>query len=138
MDEDEDYFYDLFNEGNRRRVQSSMNKGMVESEEALESNPSDMTNPNPEEQSNSLVPNSSPPAEQQMEAMTRFVPNTLTPEKAPTPEMTESNRPHKLKAIKRNTSNVRLEPLNLDATNSNGGRPKRTKKYPKRYGIDDE
>ena len=92
MDEEEDYFYDLFDEGNRRRAQSSMNKGMGEAE-ALESNPSDMTNPNPEEQSNSLVSNSSPPAEQQMEAMTSFVPNTLTPEKAPTAEMTESNRP---------------------------------------------
>ena len=88
MDEDEDNFYDLFDEGNRRRAQSSMNKGMGEAEEALESNPSDMTNPNPEEQSNSLVSNSSPPAEQQMEAMTSFVPNTLTPEKAPTAEMT--------------------------------------------------
>ena len=138
MDEDEDYFYDLFDEGNRRRVQSSMDKGMGEAEEALESNPSDMTNPNPEEQSNSFVSNSSPPAEQQIEAMTSFVPYTFTPQKAPTAEMTESNRPHKLKTVKPNTSNVRLEPLNLDATHSNGGRPKRTKKCPKRYGIDDE
>ena len=138
MVEDEDYFYDLIDEGNRRRVPSSANKEMGEAEDALEQNPLEVENQSTEGQSNLVDSSGSAPLEQQLESTTILMPKTLTSEKAPSAKMSESDRSHKLKADKRNTSIVHLEPSIFDAMDNHGGRPIRSKKYSKRYGIDDE
>ena len=50
MVEDEDYFHDLLDEGNRRRLPSSANRETKEAEDALEPNPLEMVNRNLEVQ----------------------------------------------------------------------------------------